>query len=154
MGAVSVKLNGQRVKLTAAKTHEDDATVAVYASSSHLNGATNALTLPYLLTADTTIYLANGERKLTFTQEDGTALGTFRVTVQGNQTQPVDLRPDRLAALADLEFLKQLVRTGTGSPEGVVTAPVRTIYLRDDGGASTTLYVKTSGSSNTGWTAK
>lgn len=43
---------------------------------------------------------------------------------------------------------------GTGSPEGVVTAPVGSFYSRTDGGASTTLYVKTSGSGNTGWTAK
>lgn len=44
--------------------------------------------------------------------------------------------------------------TGSGSPESVVTAPVGSIWLRTDGSTSTTLYVKTSGSSNTGWTAK
>jgi hypothetical protein len=43
---------------------------------------------------------------------------------------------------------------GTGSPEGVVTAAVGSRYARLDGGASTSLYVKTSGSGNTGWTAK
>ena len=47
-----------------------------------------------------------------------------------------------------------LLRSGTGSPEGVVTAGVGTIYLRTDGGVSTTLYVETSGAGNTGWTAK
>jgi hypothetical protein len=47
----------------------------------------------------------------------------------------------------------RLVR-GTGSPEGVVTAPVGTLYERDNGGATTSLYVKTSGAGNTGWTAK
>lgn len=45
------------------------------------------------------------------------------------------------------------VDTGTGSPEGVVTAPVCSIYLRTDGGTGTTFYIKTSGSGNTGWTA-
>jgi hypothetical protein len=44
--------------------------------------------------------------------------------------------------------------TGTGSPESVVTAPVGSLFSRTDGGASTTLYVKTSGTGNTGWTAK
>lgn len=44
--------------------------------------------------------------------------------------------------------------TGTGSPEGVVTASVGTLYSRSDGGASTTLYVKESGAGNTGWVAK
>ena len=43
---------------------------------------------------------------------------------------------------------------GTGSPEGVVTAPVGRIYLRSDGGANTTLYVKESGVGNTGWVGK
>ena len=43
---------------------------------------------------------------------------------------------------------------GSGSPEGVVTAPVGAMYRRTDGGASTTLYIKTSGTGNTGWTAK
>lgn len=44
--------------------------------------------------------------------------------------------------------------SGTGSPEGVVTAPIGSLYSNVSGGASTTLYVKTSGSGNTGWTAK
>jgi hypothetical protein len=43
---------------------------------------------------------------------------------------------------------------GTGSPENVVSAPVGSLYLRTDGGALTTLYVKESGTSNTGWAAK
>lgn len=43
---------------------------------------------------------------------------------------------------------------GTGSPESVVTANVGSIYLRTDGGASTVLYIKESGTSNTGWVAK
>lgn len=44
--------------------------------------------------------------------------------------------------------------SGVGSPEGVVTAPVGSLYSNRSGGASTTLYVKTSGAGNTGWTAK
>lgn len=43
---------------------------------------------------------------------------------------------------------------GAGDPEGVVTAPVGSLFLRTDGGAGTTLYVKESGSGNTGWVAK
>lgn len=43
---------------------------------------------------------------------------------------------------------------GYGTPESVVAAPVGATYMRLDGGASTTLYVKTSGTGNTGWTAK
>jgi hypothetical protein len=43
---------------------------------------------------------------------------------------------------------------GTGTPEGAVTAPVGCIYLRLNGGAGTTLYVKESGTGNTGWVGK
>lgn len=45
-------------------------------------------------------------------------------------------------------------QSGTGSPESVVTAPVGSIYTRTDGGAGTTLYVKETGTGNTGWVAK
>jgi len=44
--------------------------------------------------------------------------------------------------------------TGSGSPQGSLSAPVGSMYTRTDGGASTTLYVKESGTGNTGWVAK
>jgi len=44
--------------------------------------------------------------------------------------------------------------SGSGSPEGVRTAPVGSLYTRTDGGSNTTLYVKESGTGNTGWVAK
>ena len=44
--------------------------------------------------------------------------------------------------------------SGAGSPEGAVTAPVGSVYTRTDGGAGTTLYVKETGTGNTGWAAK
>ena len=43
---------------------------------------------------------------------------------------------------------------GTGTPEGAITAPVGSIRLRTNGGAGATLYVKESGTGNTGWVAK
>lgn len=46
------------------------------------------------------------------------------------------------------------IRSGAGSPEGVTTAVVGSIFLRIDGGAGTSLYVKQSGTGNTGWVAK
>lgn len=44
--------------------------------------------------------------------------------------------------------------SGAGSPEGVVTGAIGSLYTRTDGGASTTLYIKESGTGNTGWVAK
>lgn len=46
------------------------------------------------------------------------------------------------------------VRQGRGTPEGVVVAPVGTIYLRSDGGAGTSVYVKETGVAETGWVGK
>lgn len=44
-----------------------------------------------------------------------------------------------------------LVLSGTATPEGLKTAPVGSLYLRKDGSAGTCLYVKESGTGNTGW---
>lgn len=44
--------------------------------------------------------------------------------------------------------------SGTGSPEGAITAPVGSLYSRTNGGAGTSFYVKESGTGNTGWVAK
>ena len=45
------------------------------------------------------------------------------------------------------------IKSGTGSPEGSLTATVGSVFLRTDGGENTTLYVKEVGAGNTGWTA-
>lgn len=44
--------------------------------------------------------------------------------------------------------------SGSGTPEGAVTANVGSIYLRTNGGALTSFYVKETGAGNTGWVAK
>lgn len=43
--------------------------------------------------------------------------------------------------------------SGSGSPEGVVTASVGSVYRRTNGSTGSTLYVKESGTGNTGWSA-
>jgi hypothetical protein len=50
--------------------------------------------------------------------------------------------------------LQDRLKWGAGSPEGAVIGTVGTLYLRTDGGAGTTLYVKESGSGLTGWVPK
>ena len=44
-----------------------------------------------------------------------------------------------------------LWRTGTGSPEGAVIAPVGSYYSQSDGGVGTSLWIKETGAGNTGW---
>ena len=46
------------------------------------------------------------------------------------------------------------MRWGNGTPEAVVTGNVGSLFLRFDGGANTTLYIKETGTGNTGWVAK
>jgi hypothetical protein len=57
-------------------------------------------------------------------------------------------------AACEIKEDNNLVLSGTGSPENVQIAPVGCLYLRKDGGANTTLYIKESGSGSTGWIAK
>jgi hypothetical protein len=67
------------------------------------------------------------------------------------------LRHDQSALFAgpvSVSNTTAVIRSGTGTPEGAVTAPVGSLFMRTDGGASTTFYVKESGSGNTGWIAK
>jgi len=74
------------------------------------------------------------------------------VSAYADGGNPARLQPSHWNAehvLGDLRFLSNF-----GSPEGVVTAPVGSVYLRRDGGANTTFYIKESGTGNTGWIAK
>lgn len=80
----------------------------------------------------------------------------FRLSSTGNAT----LSNGNLAlgtANKALEFSGNgsvIWRCGAGTPEGAVTAPVGSLFTRTDGGVNTTLYVKESGTGNTGWAAK
>lgn len=82
----------------------------------------------------------------------------------------IPLTPQSLTVIDGLNELNRMLRElyenmagdgdmvriyqGYGSPENVVKASVGSLYLRLNGGATTTLYVKTSGTADTGWTAK
>lgn len=68
----------------------------------------------------------------------------------GSGTADSDLRDLRLRGV-QVGASTITITSGTGTPEGAVTAGVGSLYLRTDGGANTTLYVKESGSGNTGW---
>jgi hypothetical protein len=52
-------------------------------------------------------------------------------------------------------FNKVQLWSGGGDPEGIISAPVGSLYMRDDGSAGSQFYVKESGSTDsTGWAAK
>lgn len=50
--------------------------------------------------------------------------------------------------------LTPLQLSGSGTPEAVMTAPVGSTYQNYGGGAGTSLYVKQTGTGNTGWVGK
>lgn len=52
------------------------------------------------------------------------------------------------------DFNSPLISKGIGSPEGVVIAGLGSTYNRLDGSTGTSLYIKESGTGNTGWIAK
>jgi hypothetical protein len=85
----------------------------------------------------------------------GTTLTAYEATANkgvANGYAPLDA-----SALIDSDYLPgtlNLIKSGTGAPEGNITATVGSLFLRTDGGAGTTLYVKESGSGDTGWIAK
>ena len=62
--------------------------------------------------------------------------------------------PLRVLSGVNLSASGPTISAGAGTPESVIIAPVGSLFLRSDGGTGTTLYVKETGSGNTGWVAK
>ena len=87
--------------------------------------------------------------KITSFPKDLPILNQHLASIDTTTSQIKDLQ-DSVTALKSLPIL-----TGKGSPINVIPAPVGTLYLRLDGGTSTTLYVKeTGGDAKSGWVAK
>lgn len=74
--------------------------------------------------------------------------------VRNNGNQLFKMTSDATFAIPILVFGNggPVIRIGTGAP--AVAAPVGSLFLRTDGGANTTLYVKESGTGTSGWVAK
>ena len=107
---------------------------------------------------DTNVSIAASCARITFLGGTITAPGTTNINDSGTGTTFVNVNNN--ASLKNQMPSPTLIGStagiysGIGSPEGAVTANVGSLYMRTDGGASTTLYVKESGSSSTGWIAK
>lgn len=88
---------------------------------------------------------------------DGSQAATFGYDGSGQPTATPNLSTKNLLVTrggVQLGASGPTWRSGSGSPEGTQTAPVGSLWTRTDGGAATTLYVKESGTGNTGWVAK
>lgn len=77
-----------------------------------------------------------------------------RRDVPGNNGPQFESTSDATVGSVRLGNTGARVQAGSGSPAGVVSAPVGSLYLRTDGGTGTTMYVKESGTGTSGWVAK
>jgi hypothetical protein len=89
------------------------------------------------------IVLANGTDIIAFSDNESTQ----KLNIDG-ATGDIDTEGKITLGSAGVQIL-----TGTGDPESVHTAVVGSLFLRTDGGTGTSLYVKESGSGNTGWSS-
>lgn len=86
---------------------------------------------------------------------DGDFLAISRASAGSNPRTPSELlRIDSAGRVILGGSSGPAIITGSGSPNSVVSAPVGSLYLRTDGSAGSTLWVKESGTGNTGWGAK
>jgi hypothetical protein len=79
-----------------------------------------------------------------------------QVSIEGRiDALPLEVQEALRDMVRELNDLRRRVQRGAGSPEGVIVGVRGDIWQRTDGGATTSLYVKTSNDGlATGWTAK
>lgn len=114
-------------------------------------GTSGNLPLHAIYAVDTTVFAANNHTS------SGAKSGNAPINVGGVALPTFLLNPNVLAdTYAPRYYVPGIsfITGGSGSPEGVIGAPVGSLYLRVDGGAGTSLYVKQSGTSTTGWVGK
>lgn len=128
------------------------ANTSVITGNTVVCGTAGNLPLHAIYAVDTTVYAVNNQT------DGGCKSGNAQVNVGGVAPASFLNSPNILPhtyVTGRLLFSGQCyVSAGTGTPEGAVSAVVGSLFLRTDGGASTTLYVKQSGAGNTGWVAK
>ena len=80
------------------------------------------------------------------------------VNTTGSRNTTIGYQADAISPTADNQIAIRAGATkwysSAGTPEGAVTAGVGSMYTDNTGGAGTTLYVKESGTGNTGWVAQ
>lgn len=105
---------------------------------------------------------ADGGNTLVVTKSGGGAGASVKITNLGTGNS-IEVRDNKIQrfTVAATGFISVLhgqnvnIIAGVGEPEGVRSAPVGSIYLRTDGSAGASFYVKESGASTkNGWVAK
>lgn len=141
-----------RVGVSSPTEAGDAATLTEVQNPPLADGTAAAPSLRFSDDADTGIYRVGDD---TIGVSTG---GTVRLQVSTTQVQAsvalTTLSTFTAHGAISVQATDAKLYAGTGSPENNVTAEVGSLFLRTDGGATTTLYVKESGSADTGWVAK
>lgn len=113
--------------------------------------------LPGNVTPNLMVMRDDGKPALTVRASASPNAAVLRVQSHNGADDVIRLYHDGTVQADYLQFNDDsgpFIMAAAGSPEGAIAAGVGSLFLRTDGGATTTLYVKTSGTGNTGWTAK
>lgn len=101
------------------------------------------------------VNLYRGAGNVLQTDDSFRSASTIRATLAGGEVTDIGaVGPTSQGGMRIGGAGATYVIRGTGTPEGAVSAGVGSLFLRTDGGAGTTLYVKESGTGNTGWVGK
>ena len=100
------------------------------------------------------LYAAAGQTANVLQIRSGAGGNLFNVDPAGNASAEVGVYAKQGIFPSSTAAVGVGWRSGAGTPEGVISAPVGSLWTRTDGGNGTTLYVKQSGTGNTGWAAK
>lgn len=88
------------------------------------------------------------------TAVDKTTLSTKNTSMPSSQAVRSAIKDSLVSPKSRITALEAIILTGNGNPTGVISAPVGTLYLRLNGVPDSTLWVKQSGTGNTGWKNK
>ena len=134
---------------------------AVSALAVQQNGTGAAITAGNVVTSTTDcVTITNLGSGNSLVVNDETTPDSTRFAIANNGKVGIGVAPDATSALTvDSGGVRfgvsgPTITVGANTPEGAVTAVVGSLFLRTNGGANTTLYVKESGTGNTGWIAK
>lgn len=131
-----IRLNETGVEITADNLPPQDASYVTLSNNASL-------------TNDRVLTGATGEVTVTdYGAGDRAVIGLPDTVAEGSYTNVTVDAKGRVTAGT------LIIYQGSGNPEGAVVAPIGSLYLNLLGGATTTLYVKTSGSGASGWTVK
>ena len=100
----------------------------------------------------TSVFFNNQDHRGTDKFMDMTDLTSGIVSISGCETIPLTDIVDPNGVLSGTHIPNSIIRTGTGTPNGSVTASIGSLYLRTDSNAEGNLYIKTATTGNTGWT--